>query len=349
MISKIAFSFASGIITLLLFGGCSSISDGPCNVYMGDNAVQRGGLCGWYTGEEIVIGGVCPKCGEGLECSTLGFICQDIGDPGTWTDSSTGLMWQNRLASWIEDTSGATDDGDVLTSTIVAGDVYLMRDEDFFGEDAARYCNNLDLGGHLGDWRVPTISELRTLVRNCPPLSPGGSCGVTDTCFSDSCANDNCEPSLECPVVDHAMVENAYIAPQVTTYHTNNMLILLEGGNSLRSSTPSNYGSWSLNEGSIKAVSGNCLLCVRGTLGESGSGTGGVGGTGGTGASGGSGGVVTPSIDCGEYSSPDCEVGVFSIEAGGSCTRAGCQFDLGACVTHGEDFSSYQTCECRCY
>jgi len=79
-------------------------------------------------------------------------------------------------------------------------------------------------------------------------------------------------------------------------------------------------------------------------------GKGGIGGTGVSGGKGGTGGIIIPSVDCGEFSSPDCEVGVFSISAGSTCIQqAGCHFDLGSCTTHGDGFSSYQTCECRCY
>ena len=52
--------------------------------------------------------------------------------------------------------------------------------------DAKNYCE--DLGG-----RLPTISELRILIKNCPKTETGGSCGVTDSCLSPSCLNDTCE------------------------------------------------------------------------------------------------------------------------------------------------------------
>lgn len=58
--------------------------------------------------------------------------------------------------------------------------------------EAENRCSELDEGG-FKDWRMPTISELRTLVRNCQKTATGGACKVTDECTASySTANPQC-------------------------------------------------------------------------------------------------------------------------------------------------------------
>ena len=82
---------------------------------------------------------------------------------GAWRDPTTGYLWENPP---------------------VAG----MR-----WDEAVTYCNGLRLCGYgPGSWHLPTVSELRTLIRGCPATESGGWCGVTDSCLSDSCEWEPC-------------------------------------------------------------------------------------------------------------------------------------------------------------
>jgi hypothetical protein len=68
-------------------------------------------------------------------------------------------------------------------------------------EDAAYYCAGLSLGDHgPGAWHLPTIDELRSLVRGCLPLYPSGDCPVTDPgCLVEECRDLSCSPGWGCP------------------------------------------------------------------------------------------------------------------------------------------------------
>lgn len=56
-------------------------------------------------------------------------------------------------------------------------------------DEGNSYCKNLTLAG-FSDWRLPTISELRTLVLGCPTSEIGGPCNVADDCNSFVCSWD---------------------------------------------------------------------------------------------------------------------------------------------------------------
>ncbi len=72
---------------------------------------------------------------------------------------------------------------------------WSMESNAMIWKDAVDYCDNLTEGG-FSDWRLPSISEARTLILHCLETKTGGRCGVTDTCLSSDCWNYNC--SLLC-------------------------------------------------------------------------------------------------------------------------------------------------------
>lgn len=88
---------------------------------------------------------------------------------------------------------GATD-----SSTHLTWSAEIIHNANW--QQAKDYCEEeLSEGGHT-DWRLPTISELRTLIRNCENTEmPDGSCDVRDdhdpVCLSLSCMTscDACE------------------------------------------------------------------------------------------------------------------------------------------------------------
>ena len=78
---------------------------------------------------------------------------------GTWKDPSSDLTWQ------VTPTGGTMN-----------------------WSEAKAHCQGLSLDG--GGWHLPTIGELRTLIRGCPGTVTGGACGVTDECLDSSCNDE---------------------------------------------------------------------------------------------------------------------------------------------------------------
>ena len=62
--------------------------------------------------------------------------------------------------------------------------------------DAMTYCDGLTLAGASG-WRVPTLDELRTLVRGCADTQSAGACGLADDCSTSDCRNDACDGCID--------------------------------------------------------------------------------------------------------------------------------------------------------
>ncbi len=96
-----------------------------------------------------------------LSCSDDDDEIADSTSESVWLDPETELTWQ----------------------AAVSCDRSFSRSRD--------YCDALDWGGSK-DWRLPSISELRTLVRGCPQSETGGDCGITDECLAPDCPWEEC-------------------------------------------------------------------------------------------------------------------------------------------------------------
>ena len=103
--------------------------------------------------------------------------CEPVDTAGTW-EGPGGLLWENPPPTGL-----------------------YGRAE---GED---YCAALELAGYT-DWRLPTISELRSLELGC-----GEDCGVTDSCLLSSCKNDACNG---CPGVVGPGTDGCFWDPELT-------------------------------------------------------------------------------------------------------------------------------------
>lgn len=60
--------------------------------------------------------------------------------------------------------------------------------------EAQGYCRRLNESGISG-WRLPTIDELRTIIRSCPGSQSGGACKVSENkgCLAPNCISSACK------------------------------------------------------------------------------------------------------------------------------------------------------------
>ena len=85
-----------------------------------------------------------------------------------WCDNKTNLCWQDPQK-----------------------DAYDNSDGGVTPADAQRYCSGISLEGY-SDWRVPTVDELRTLIRGDAGTVTGGSCPMHDNSTSKDMLNPAC-------------------------------------------------------------------------------------------------------------------------------------------------------------
>jgi hypothetical protein len=132
---------------------------GMCDVgqsCQGGECVACDASCGKPCGDDECSGG-CDECGGDEKCE-CGLCVGEVAAGSTWTDPGSGLSWQVTPTGFVMDWGSAKG-----------------------------HCASLELDGD--GWRLPTVSELRTLIRGCPATEDGGSCVVTDDCLSPDCRN----------------------------------------------------------------------------------------------------------------------------------------------------------------
>ncbi len=90
-------------------------------------------------------------------------------------------------------------------------------------QQAIEHCDYLDQGGHT-NWELPTIDELRSLIRGCKATETGGLCPVThkggtwdgdeadiclgcdEGCHTDTALKDSCDVAFWSSTLDDRMM-----------------------------------------------------------------------------------------------------------------------------------------------
>ncbi len=148
-------------------GGCvelESCGNGACDTGENYSSCPQDCECepdcsGLDCGPDPVCGESCGTCPSSEGC--VDGACAAM----TWTDPASGLTWQ-------------------VTPTGGGGGSMNW-------ENAESHCSDLELAG--GGWHLPTIGELRSLIRGCPATESGGSCNVEEgVCLAWSCRDASC-------------------------------------------------------------------------------------------------------------------------------------------------------------
>jgi len=163
-------------------GGCSGNEGNANGCYWPDNME---GKCGSYYSSTALLSNeyniysvdyyVASVSGYGRHYSNDSLVrCVAFESKPDADDELSGNTWQ---------------DGD--TSLLLTWQ-YPPPLHEFSWSEARDYCDSLSLDG-ASAWRLPTIDELRSLIRGCPLTETGGNCRVKDKdCLQSSCWDDYC-------------------------------------------------------------------------------------------------------------------------------------------------------------
>ena len=160
------------LVVLLLLPACDNdeLTEDKALLVFGTNGASVScpgdkNCSGRECGPDPVCEVSCGVCGAGETCQSG--VCEGGVPAGIWKDSSSNHEWQVAPPGYKNWTSAKT------------------------------YCQGLSLDG--GGWRLPSIGELRTVIRGCPSMETGGSCGLKDSCLDLSCSEGcNYSPAALC-------------------------------------------------------------------------------------------------------------------------------------------------------
>jgi hypothetical protein len=142
------------------------------------------------------------------KCKRKDQQCSDLPVNAVWNTVSfvdqiwDGFEWHPSLKGSYSESESTTEcvykcsDISVWTGSscvlFAGGKHWSERSNDIRWESSSEYCKNLKESG-FSNWRLPSISELRTLLQNCSNTVQGGGCEVMNDCLTVECENKSCE------------------------------------------------------------------------------------------------------------------------------------------------------------
>lgn len=124
-----------------------------------------------------------------------GAACGDESGTGGGADGGGGIGGSTNSGEQTSSSSAGT--GGMTNGPCASPDVYCDQEAGLMWQvategqagskpQATATCSSLGLAG-FSDWRLPDISELRSLIRGCPANELGGACDVTTSCVEYAC------------------------------------------------------------------------------------------------------------------------------------------------------------------
>lgn len=171
---------------LLLFlaaGACGTDDGGGGSGGVTTGGTSTGGLDatgGTSTGGMDATGGATGGAITGGSDATGGAISGGVAESG-------GMVTTGCMDGFADLDSGLCWEAEAMTTSRTHA-------------EAISYCETFSAGGE-DDFRLPTVSELRTLIRDCPSSASGGSCPVgpsalDSTSYETTCAG--CDATATC-------------------------------------------------------------------------------------------------------------------------------------------------------
>ncbi|HPM47780.1 MAG TPA: DUF1566 domain-containing protein [bacterium] len=162
---------------------CTSISSD----YVSGTANCRNDCSGWDVSK--CDGTVAPFCGDNIVNN--GEICDGGSKNCTLISSeykSGVAICKADCSDWNSDNCSSNCPVSNMFCHSFSGNNWSDASSDYMDwYEAKTYCEDI-IGG-----RLPTISELRTLIQNCLATETGGECKATDDCLSwDDCWANSC-------------------------------------------------------------------------------------------------------------------------------------------------------------